>query len=121
MTTLIIKWLVYAGAVYFVGWLFPGVHVEDFPTALLVALVLGLINVTIGPVLRLLTLPITILTLGIFAFILNTLLFWSTTFIVPGFAIDGFWWAALAALVVSAVSTVGNRILLGSDGKVGGE
>lgn len=121
MTTLVVKWLVYAGAVSFVGWAFPGVHVRDFLTALLVALVFGLINVTIGPVLRLLTLPITILTLGIFSLVLNTLLFWSTALVVPGFSIDGFWWAALAALVVSAISTTGNRLLLGKDGKVGGE
>lgn len=121
MTTLVIKWLVYAGAVYFVGWIFPGVHVEDYFTALLVALVLGVINVTIGPVLRFLTLPVTILTLGVFSLILNTLLFWSAVLIVPGFSIDGFWWAALAALVVSAVSTAGNRLLLGSDGKMSDE
>jgi putative membrane protein len=121
MTSLIIKWLVFAGSVSLVGWLFPGVHVENFLTALLVAAVFGLINVTIGPVLKLLTFPITILTLGVFSVILNTLLFWSTTIVVPGFSINGFWWAMLAVLVVSAVSTVGNRLLLGRDGKLGGE
>jgi putative membrane protein len=121
MTSLVIKWLVFAGSVSLVGWLFPGVHVADFITALMVSLVFGLINVTIGPILRILTLPITIITLGIFSIILNTLLFWSITVVVPGFSIDGFWWAMLAVLVVSAVSTVGNRLLLGRDGKLGGE
>jgi putative membrane protein len=121
VATIIIKWLVVAGSVSLVGWLFPGVHVENFWTALLAAAVFGLMNVTIGPVLRFLTLPITILTLGIFSVILNTLLFWSVTAVVPGFSIDGFWWAMLAVLGVSAVSTVGNRLLLGRDGKFGGE
>jgi putative membrane protein len=88
-------------------------------TALIVAVVVGIMNVTIRPVLRLLTLPINIITLGLFGLVLNTLLFWSTTLIVPDFRIDGFWWAALGVTVVSVVSAIGNRVVLGGDGEFG--
>jgi putative membrane protein len=84
-----------------------------------VAGVLGIINVTIRPILRILTFPINILTLGAVGFVLNTLLFWSATLVIKQFTIDGFWWAALGALIVSVVSAIGNRMVLGSDGKLG--
>ncbi len=119
MLTLLVKWIVYAGAVFIVGMFLPGIHVGGFLTALLVALAFGIINVTIGPLLRLLTFPITIITLGIFSLILNTFLFWSTTIFVPGFRIDGFWWAMAGAVIVSIVSSLGNHLILGPDGKVG--
>lgn len=119
MMTLSIKFLVYAGAVFAVGKLLPGIHVPDFMTALLVALVLGVINMTIRPIVKILTFPINILTLGVVGFVINTLFFWSATLVVKTFVIDGFWWAALGAFVVSTISAIGNRIALGSDGKFG--
>lgn len=119
MFTMLIKWLIYAMAVFAVGQLLPGIHVPDFTTALIAAAVLGIVNVLIKPVLRFLTFPINLITLGIFGLVLNTLLFWSATLFVHAFMIDGFWWAAAGAFVVSFVSAIGNRIVLGSDGKVG--
>ena len=88
-------------------------------TALWVALVLGIVNAIIRPILLLITLPITIITLGLFTFILNGLMLWLATLIVQSFTIDGFWFAVLGALIISAISVVGNRLLLGKDGKVG--
>jgi len=119
MLTIIVKWLVYAGAIMLVGYLLPGIHVANFVTALIAAAVLGIINMTIRPVLRLLTFPVNLLTLGLFGFVLNTFLFWSATYFVQGFSIDGFWFAAIGAFVVSIVSTIGNYIFLGGDGKFG--
>jgi putative membrane protein len=106
-------------AIFLVGNFLPGIHVPDYMTALWVALVLGIVNAIIRPILLLITLPINILTLGIFTFILNGFMFWLVSVFIHTFTVDGFWWAVLGALIVSAISTVGDRILLGADGKVG--
>ncbi len=120
MTTLVVKWLINALAIFLVGHFLPGIHVPDYTTALVVALVLGVINTVIRPIFLLVTLPINILTLGLFTFVLNGLMFWLVSLFIKTFVIDGFWWAVLGALIVSVISTVGDRIFLGADGKVGG-
>ena len=76
MLTLIARWIVNAAALLLVAYLYPGVTVESFLTAAIAALVLGLVNALVRPLLVLLTLPVTILTLGLFLFVLNALLFW---------------------------------------------
>ena len=121
MSTLIVKWLINPLAIFFVGNFLPGIHVPDYVTALWAALVLGVLNTIIRPILLLLTLPINLLTLGLFTFVLNGFMFWLATKWVHGFTVDTFWWAMLGALLVSAIATVADRIVLGSDGKVGGE
>lgn len=121
MATLVVKWLVNALAIFIVGQFLPGIHVPDYMTALWVALVLGVVNTVIRPILLLITLPINILSLGLFTFVLNGLMFWLAAKFVHNFSVDGFWWAVLGALVVSAIATVLDRIFLGKDGKVGGE
>lgn len=121
MRTLIVKLLVNSLVIFLVGTYMKGIHVPDFMTALFVALVLGVANLIIRPILVLITLPINIITLGLFTFIINGALFYAVTLFVKGFTVDSFWWAVLGALVVSVVSTIGNRFFLGSDGKVGGE
>lgn len=121
MATLVVKWLVNALAIFLVGQFLPGIHVPDYMTALWVALTLGIVNAIVRPILLLITLPINILTLGLFTFILNGLLFWLATNFVTNFTVDGFWSAVLGALVVSTIATVLDRIFLGKDGKVGGE
>jgi putative membrane protein len=88
-------------------------------TALWVALALGIVNSILRPILLLLTLPINLLTLGLFTFVVNGLLFWFVSVVIDDFRVDGFWWAVLGALIVSAISTVGDRLILGKDGKVG--
>lgn len=121
MATLIVKWLLTALAIFAVGNFLPGIHVPDYVTALWAAAVLAILNLTVGPVLKLLSLPITIITLGLFAFIINGFTFWLAAKFINGFSVDGFWWAVLGAFIVSVIATVLNRIVLGVDGKLGGE
>ncbi len=81
--------------------LLPGVHVPNFMTALLVALVLGLLNIFVKPLLVLLTLPATIVTLGLFLLVINAIIILLCAELVPGFTVDGFWMALLFSLVLS--------------------
>ena len=120
MATLVVKWLVNALAIFLVGNFLSGIHVPDYMTALWVALVLGIVNAVIRPILLLITLPVNVLTLGLFTFVVNGFMFWMATLFVRNFVIDGFWTAILGALIVSVISTILNRFLLGKDGKVGG-
>jgi len=91
--------------------LIPGIGVTGFTAALIVSLVLGVLNILIRPILVLLTLPITLITLGLFTFVINALLFWGASLIVPGFVVSGFIAALLGSLVVSAAKTVIDVIL----------
>ncbi len=88
------------------AYLLPGVHVESFISALALAVVLGVINAFIKPVFLILTLPINILTLGLFTFILNALFILLAAKVVPGFRVDGFWWAFIFGIVLSLVNAV---------------
>ena len=119
MATLLVKLLISSIAVFLVGNFLPGIHVADYKIALLVALVLGVLNVTLRPVLKLISLPITILTLGLFSFIVNGFVFWLVPRIVDGFVIDTFWTAVLGSFIVSVVTSILGYVFLGGDGKVG--
>lgn len=88
----------------------PGIEVESLTVALVVALILGVVNVTLKPVLFLITLPLTVITLGLFTFILNALLFWFIAVFFPGFSISGFLPAFIGALIVSFFSSVGSKV-----------
>jgi putative membrane protein len=103
---LLITWLVNALALLALPYLFNSIQVDDFVTALVAALVLGLVNALIRPVLVLLTLPVTLLTLGIFIFVINGLLFWFVGSFVPGFHVAGFWAGVFGAIVYSIISWV---------------
>lgn len=103
---IIIHWLVSAIAVLISAYILAGVSVDGFLTALILAVVLGAINGFVKPVLVFLTLPITVMTLGLFILILNTLLILLAEAIVPGFSVDGFLWAFLFSVVLSIVSSV---------------
>ena len=81
----------------------PGIHVKSFWTALLAAIVLSIINFFVKPAFIILTLPINFLTLGLFTFLINALMIWLVSIIVSGFVIDGFVWAFILALIVTAV------------------
>lgn len=104
-------WLVNVLALFVAAALLGGVHVEGPLAGLVAAALLGLINISIRPVLVLVTLPINILTLGLFTFVVNALMLQLVAWLVPGFAIDGFWWAVLAALVLAFVNAVVTRLL----------
>jgi putative membrane protein len=89
----------------------PGIAVSGIYIALIVAVLLAIVNVTLKPILVLLTLPINILTLGLFTFVINALLFWFIATFVDGFDVDGFLPAFIGALILSVVSWLGNKLL----------
>jgi putative membrane protein len=113
MIRLLLTWVVNAVALIALPYVFSGIHVADFKTAMIAALVLGLINTLIRPILVLLTLPATILTLGLFIFVINGLLFWFVGSLDLGFRVDGFWTAVLGAVVYSVISWVLSALLPG--------
>jgi putative membrane protein len=91
----------------------PSIHVASFSSALLAALILGLVNAILRPLLLLLTLPVTLLTLGLFIFVVNGLMFWLAGSMLEGFIVSGFWPAVFGALLYSIVSGVLSGLLLG--------
>jgi putative membrane protein len=101
---LLLVWLINTVALIAVAYLMPSISVSSFGAALVAALVLGLINAVVRPVLVLLTLPVTILTLGLFIFVLNGLLFWAVGTWLEGFNVGGFWAGVLGAILFSIVS-----------------
>jgi putative membrane protein len=107
----LIVWILNAVALLIVAYLFPGVQVLDWKAAAVAALVLGLVNMLVKPVLVLLTLPITIVTLGLFLVVINALLFWAVASVVPGFHVTGFWAALLGAMLYSLVTWALSAIL----------
>ncbi|MEQ4618402.1 MAG: phage holin family protein [Corticimicrobacter sp.] len=102
--TLILVWILNAVSLLAVAYLLPGIAVASFGSALIAALVLGLLNALVKPVLIFLTLPITIVTLGLFLIVLNALLFWFAGSILKGFQVNGFWWAVAGAILYSLIS-----------------
>ncbi|OZI31995.1 hypothetical protein CAL29_29570 [Bordetella genomosp. 10] len=102
--SLILVWILNAVALLIVAYVLPGISVASFGSALIAALVLGLLNMLVKPVLVLLTLPITIVTLGLFLIVLNALLFWFAGSILKGFQVNGFWWAMIGAVLYSIIS-----------------
>jgi putative membrane protein len=101
---LILIWILNAVALLVVAYILPGITVASFGSALIAALVLGLLNALVKPVLVILTLPITVVTLGLFLLVLNALVFWFAGSILKGFQVNGFWWAVIGAIVYSIVS-----------------
>ena len=99
----LVKWVIYALAIGIVAYILPGVSLDGVFAALVTAMVLGLANGFVRPVLFFFTLPLTILTLGLFIFVLNALMVLLAAAIVPGFTVAGFWWAVLFSLVLSVV------------------
>ena len=115
-TVLLMRWLVITAAIVLASSLLPGIHVASLATAFLAAAILGVLNTFLRPVLLLLTLPLTILTLGIFAFVLNALMLLLVAHFVPGLEIDGFSWAFLGALIISIASLLTNRFIYQQNG-----
>src|SRR5260221_10675826 len=109
---LILRILFTALGVLLAAYFVPGIVVAGFWTAVLVAIVLGLLNVTIGFILKILTLPLSLVTFGFFFLVINALMFWAASF-VKGFHVSGFWAAFFGALVVTVVSMVGRQITRG--------
>ena len=111
MLTLIARWILNALALLLVAYLYPGVEVQTFTAAVIAALVLGLVNAIVRPVLVLLTLPVTVITLGLFLFVINALLFWLVAEIVPGFRVTGFVAALVGSILFSLITLVTSWLL----------
>jgi putative membrane protein len=109
---LLLVWVINAAALFLLPFVFPWVTVDTFWTALIAALVLGLINTLIRPLLVLLTLPVTLLTLGLFIFVINGLLFWWVGSFIEGFHVGGFWSGVFGAIVYSLISWLLSSLLL---------
>ncbi len=103
---LIVKWLLSAAALLCVAYLYSGVVISSFGAALIAALVIGLFNMVLRPVLVLLTLPVTVVTLGLFLFVINALMFWAAAGVLEGFYVRGFGAALLGSLIYSAFGMV---------------
>jgi putative membrane protein len=103
---IIIRWLLLAAALLLVAHLYPGVKVASFASAMIAALVLGLLNTLVRPVLVLLTFPVTLLTLGLFLFVINALMFWAAAHLLDGFQVAGFVAALIGSVLYSLCAMV---------------
>lgn len=99
----ILKWLCSAAALLAVAYLYPGVVVTSFTSALIAAAVLGILNTIVRPVLVLLTLPVTVVTVGLFLFVINALMFWAAASLLDGLNVTGFVAALIGSLIYSAL------------------
>jgi putative membrane protein len=104
MLSILLRWVLNAAALLAVAYLYSGVQVEGFVSAAIAALVLGLVNAVIRPILVILTLPVTILTLGLFIFVINALLFWFVAEVVKGFTVTGFMAALIGSILYSILT-----------------
>ena len=102
----ILKIIVTSLAVLFSAYLLPGVSVENYTTAIIVAIVIALLNIFLKPILILLTIPVTVLTLGLFLLVINAFIILIAGELVPGFSVNGFWWALLFSIILSLVTSL---------------
>lgn len=111
MLTMLAQVFIAALALLATEWLLPGIAIDNFYTAVIVAIVLGLLHLLVRPILVILTLPITILTLGLFMFVINAFLFLVAAYFVDGFVVEGFIPALIGSIIVSILSSVGGGLL----------
>lgn len=110
---LLAVWIINAAALFLVGSLISGIHLGGFGSAMIAALVLGLVNTLIRPILVILTLPVTLVTLGLFIFVINALLFLFVGNLLQGFVVNGFGAALLGSILYSVISWILSSVLLG--------
>lgn len=110
MIRMLIRWILFAAALLLTAWIVPGISFANFTTALLAAFVMGLVNLFIRPILLVFTLPLNILTLGLFTFVINALMLLLVAKLVAGFMISGFLAALLGSLLLSVISLFINQI-----------
>ncbi|MBM2802775.1 MAG: hypothetical protein HW419_668 [Deltaproteobacteria bacterium] len=106
MWNLVVHWLISAASLVIVAYLFPGIQLQGIGPALIAPIVIGLINATIGFIVKIVTFPITILSLGLFLLVINALMLMFAAYLIPGFAVAGFWSAFFGAIVLSIVSMI---------------
>ncbi|POY37120.1 hypothetical protein C3K47_08670 [Solitalea longa] len=103
---LIVRLIITAVVAFGLSYILPGVHIDTFGTALILAVVLGILNAVIKPILVILTLPITLITLGLFLLVINFLIIYFAEKVVSGFSVDGFWWAIIFSFLLSLVTSI---------------
>ena len=108
---LLLRWFINAATLLLIALYVPGIEISGWYTAFITILVLGLVNAVIRPVLFVLTLPINILTLGLFTFVINALLFWFVSSFIDGFVVSGFWPALIGAFLLTLVSWLAGSLL----------
>jgi putative membrane protein len=117
MPGIVIRWLITTLAILAVPYVISGVQVKGVFSALLASAILGILNALVRPLLIILTLPLTIVTIGLFIFVINALLFQFAAALVPGMHVDSFWSALLASIIVSIVSWILNSLIAGGAGE----
>ena len=110
MMNVVVRWIIYALLIIFVSWIIPGIEVDNFLSAMFVCIILALVNAFVKPLLQIITLPVTILTMGLFTLVINALMFMLAGWITPGFEVEGFLSALLGSLLLSLFSIRVNRI-----------
>jgi putative membrane protein len=111
MRGILLRWLILTAAILLAAYLLNGIEVRDFLSAFLAAAVLGILNAFFRPLLLLLTLPLNILSLGLFTFVINALLLKMASGVIPGFEVHGFWTALFGALIITLVSGLLNNLI----------
>jgi putative membrane protein len=114
MGGLLLHWLISTASLLIVAYIFPGIEVRGLGTALIAPIVIGLINATLGFALKLITFPLTLLTLGLFWFVINALMLQLASVLVPGFYVSGFWSAFFGAIVLSLVNMALRSLVYGA-------
>ena len=102
----IIKLLITAAVVMFTAWILPGIQIKNYWSAIVVAIILALLNIFVKPVMVFLTIPLTIITFGLFLFVINALIILLAGAIVSGFKVMGFWWALAFSIIISLISYI---------------
>ncbi len=110
MVNILLRWVIYALIIVFVSWIIPGIEVDNFLSAMFVCVIMALINTFVKPLLQIITLPVTILTFGLFTFVINALMLMLAGWIAPGFEVEGFVSALLGSLLLSLLSLGVSRI-----------
>ena len=106
----ILKWILFSLLIILIAWIIPGISVSGFLSAMFVVIIIGLINILIRPIVEFISLPINVLTLGIFSLVINALLFLLVGRIAPGFSIDGFWSGFFGAIILSIFTPLIDKI-----------
>jgi len=109
--TLLLRLIINAIVFYLIAMFVPGFHIVNFGAAIIAAIIFGLVNAIVRPILLIITLPLTIITLGLFIIVLNALMFWLVVWITPGLRVDGFTPALIGALIMMAVSFVLSHLI----------
>ena len=118
MKGIVIRWLILTAAITVAAYVIDGIHVDGFFSALMAAAILGILNVFFRPILLILTLPINILSLGLFTFIINALMLWMASTVISGFQVEGFLSAIFGSLIITIVSWILSSFI-NSEGRVG--